>query len=167
MTTATAKARTAVPAAALVGALALTGCGGGSGSGDGSSSGTSASPTSSASGADSGGATGGVAGASDKLQGSWITTSGGKVVALVITGKQAGLFATGGTMCSGTAGEESGMRMIRLSCADGSKDRGTGMVDSVDASGLKVTWSGKAGQESYTKAEGGKLPSGLPTDLNR
>ncbi len=55
------------------------------------------------------------------------------------------------------------MRMIRLKCPDGSKDRAVGMVDSVDKARLKVTWEGGLGAENYTKAEGGKLPSGLPT----
>ncbi|MEU4038635.1 hypothetical protein [Streptomyces collinus] len=161
MTTATARVRAAAAAAGLVGALALTGCGGG-GSGDGSSatpSGTPAATGTSGSGA--------VTGSSGKLQGSWITTSKGTVVALVITGKQAGLFATGGTVCSGAAGTEAGMQMIHLTCTDGSKDRVTGMVDSVGGDGMKVTWSGKLGQETYTKAEGGKLPSGLPTALKQ
>ena len=156
MTTATARVRTAAAAAGLVCALALTACSGG-GSEDGSSSGPSATPTS------AGSATGAVTGASDKLQGSWITTSKGTIVALVITGKKAGLFATGGSVCSGTAGSESGMQMIRLTCTDGNKDRVSGMVDSANKDALKVTWSGKLGQETYTKAEGGKLPPGLPT----
>ncbi|MER7841563.1 hypothetical protein ABTY98_38185 [Streptomyces sp. NPDC096040] len=147
-------------AAGLVGALALTACGSGGGSGGGSSttpSGTSSAAATATSGSD------GATASSDALQGSWITTSGGKIVALVITGKQAGLFETGGSMCSGTAGEKAGMRMIHLSCTRGSKDRVTGMVDSVSKSGMQVTWSGKSGEETYTKAEGGKLPSGLPT----
>ncbi|MET8562939.1 hypothetical protein ABZV75_20945 [Streptomyces flaveolus] len=150
---------TAGLAAGLVGALALTACsGGGSGGGDGSS----ASPSSSATAAPSPAADS-PAGASAKLEGSWITTADGKIVALVITGKKAGIFATGGAVCSGTAGAENGMRMIHLTCAGGDEDRTTGMVDSVDGTTLKVTWSGKTGQETYTKAEGGKLPTGLPT----
>ncbi|MFI1764603.1 hypothetical protein ACH41H_21490 [Streptomyces sp. NPDC020800] len=156
MTTATARARTAAAAAGLVGVLALTACSGG-GSKDGSSSGPSATPTA------GGSATGAVTGASDSLQGSWITTSKGKIVALVVTGKKAGLFATGGSVCSGTAGTETGMQMIHLTCTDGSKDRVTGMIDSVSKNGMKVTWSGKLGEETYTKADGGKLPSGLPS----
>ncbi|WP_333775446.1 hypothetical protein [Streptomyces sp. IBSBF 3136] len=161
MTTATARVRATAAAAGLVGALALTACGGG-GSDDGSSTTPSGTPTAiAASGS------GAVTGSSGKLQGSWITTSKGTVVALVITGKQAGLFATGGTVCSGAAGTEAGMQMIHLTCTDGSKDRVTGMVDSVSGDGMKVTWSGKLGQETYTKAEGGKLPSGLPTALKR
>ncbi|WP_256642095.1 hypothetical protein [Streptomyces murinus] len=165
MTSATAstgtRVRIAALAAGLVGALALTACGGGGG-GDHSSTGPSS--TASAAPAPSSSADGSkVSGASGKLQGSWLATSGGTIVALVINGKQAGIFATGGTVCSGTAGTESGMQMIHLTCAKGSKDRTTGMVDSIDGSSMKVTWSGKVGQETYTKAEGGKLPSGLPT----
>ncbi|MGW2457744.1 hypothetical protein [Streptomyces argyrophylli] len=155
---ATARGRGVALAAGLAGALALTACGGGSGGGED----TSASPSKSATAApspDADSPTGGSA----KLQGSWITTAGGKIVALVVTGKKAGIFATGGTMCSGTAGAENGMQMIHLACAGGDEGRTTGMVDSVDGTTLKVTWSGKAGQETYTKAEGGKLPSGLPT----
>ncbi|MFG2125655.1 hypothetical protein [Streptomyces sp. NPDC048710] len=154
MTTATARVRTAAAAAGLVGALALTACSGG-GSKDDSSPTPSATPTSTGTGA--------VTGSSGKLQGSWITTSKGSVVALVVTGKQAGLFVTGGTVCSGAAGTEAGMQMIHLTCTDGSKDRVTGMVDSASKDAMKVTWSSKLGQETYTKAEGGKLPSGLPT----
>ncbi|MFJ9712290.1 hypothetical protein [Streptomyces sp. NPDC101234] len=143
--------------AGLVGALALTAC-----SGSDSDSSASPSRTTSAAATASAGSESATTSA-DVLQGSWITTSGGKIVALVVTGKSAGLFETGGAVCSGTAGEEAGMRMIHLSCTDGNKNRATGMVDSVNKSGMKVTWSGKTGEETYTKAEGGKLPSGLPT----
>ncbi|WP_329219856.1 hypothetical protein OG352_24710 [Streptomyces sp. NBC_01485] len=168
-------ARGAAVAAALAGALALalTGCSDG-GSGDGSS----ATPTTGAS-ADAGGAAGagGTSGAtasasapasssvsaSDELEGSWLATTDGKAVALIITGKQAALFVTGGSVCSGTAGEEAGMRMIHLKCTTGKDDRTTGMVDTVDTNSLEVTWSGAAGKETFTKAEGGQWPSGLPT----
>ncbi|MFF5982816.1 hypothetical protein ACFY78_28595 [Streptomyces olindensis] len=154
--------RVAAVAAGLVGALALTACSGDGGSGDDSAS-PSPSATASAGtgGSDSGSGSGGPA--SDELAGSWLATTDGKAVALVITGSKAALFATGGSVCSGTAGEQSGMRMIRLKCTDGSKDRATGMVDSVNKSSLKVTWEGGLGAETYTKAEGGKMPTGLPT----
>ncbi|MGW1502890.1 hypothetical protein ACWCQW_30720 [Streptomyces mirabilis] len=148
-------------AAGLAGTLALTGCSSDSGSGSGDGS---ASPGASASGtAGTGGDSSTPSAAAGKLEGSWVATTGGKAVALVITGKQAGLFTTGGTVCTGTAGDEAGMQMIHLKCTDGNKDRATGMVDSVNSTTLKVTWSGKLGKESYTKAEGGQLPSGLPT----
>ncbi|MFF7597409.1 hypothetical protein [Streptomyces mirabilis] len=148
-------------AAGLAGTLALTGCSSDSGSGSGDGS---ASPGASASGtAGTGGDSGTPSTASSKLEGSWVATTGGKAVVLVITGKQAGLFTTGRTVCTGTAGDEAGMQMIHLKCTDGNKDRATGMVDSVNSTTLKVTWSGNLGKESYTKAEGGQLPSGLPT----
>ncbi|MET9126761.1 hypothetical protein [Streptomyces sp. NPDC004528] len=148
--------------AGLAGALTLTGC---SGDDSGSApSGTDSTGTAASSGGSGTDGTGSTSPSTNTgLEGSWLATTGGKAVALVITGKQAGLFATGGTVCSGTAGEEAGMRMIHLTCTDGNKQRTTGMVDSVNGATLKVTWSGGLGKESFTKAQGGKLPSGLPT----
>ncbi|MFE4670219.1 hypothetical protein ACFRI7_07730 [Streptomyces sp. NPDC056716] len=98
------------------------------------------------------------------LEGSWVTGSGdGKVVALIVTGARAAVFATGGSVCSGTAGETDGERVISLKCTGGGDERASGTVDSVSATTLDVTWEGTLGTETYTKAEGGKLPSGLPT----
>ncbi|MGI5456716.1 hypothetical protein ACQEWB_26835 [Streptomyces sp. CA-249302] len=151
--------RIAAAAAGLTGALVLTGCSGG-GSDDDSSASPSASATATA---DTGGSSGEATAASDGLQGNWLATTGGKAVALVVTGKQAGLFSTGGSVCSGTAGKEAGMQMVHLTCTDGSKDRATGMVDSVNSKSMTVTWSGSLGKETFTKSEGGKLPTGLPT----
>ncbi|MFD1661437.1 hypothetical protein ACFSL4_25340 [Streptomyces caeni] len=153
--------RAALTAAGLAAALVLTGCSSDSGT-DGSAHGDSSTPSASA--PDTGGDSGTPTGKPGKLEGSWLATTGGKAVALVINGKQAGLFATGGTVCSGTAGEEAGTQMIHLKCTDGSKDRGTGMVDSVNSTTMKVTWQGGGiGTETYTRSEGGTLPSGLPT----
>lgn len=150
-------------AAGLVAALAaLTACSGGGGKTT-----PSATPSATAAPTTSAGPSA-VTGASGKLQGSWITTSGGKIVALVITGKKAGLFVTGRkAWCRGAAGEESGMQMIHLTCPDGNKERVTGMVESVDGKGMTVNWSGKTGQETYTKAAGGKLPSAPPTRVKQ
>ncbi|MGW3494029.1 hypothetical protein [Streptomyces sp. NPDC001020] len=155
------QARIALAAAGVSTALLLTGCS--SDSGDGADS-TPSTPTSTSTAtADTGGGSGAPDAKAGKLEGSWLATKDGKAVALVITGKQAALFVTGGTVCSGTAGEETGMQMIHLNCTNGSKDRGTGMVDSVDSTSMKVTWEGGLGAETYTKSEGGKLPSGLPS----
>lgn len=158
------QARTAVAAAGLAAALALAGCSSDSDSGDKKSATPSASAGTSTATADTGGGSGSsTSKASGKLAGSWLATTGGKAVALVINGTEAGLFTTGGTVCSGTAGEEAGMQMIHLKCGDGNTDRKTGMVDSVSSTSMKVTWSGKLGAETYTKSEGGQLPTGLPT----
>lgn len=154
--------RVAAVATALAGALALTACssGGDSDAKDGSPASPSASATA---GADTGGGTGGSASAAGDLEGSWLATTGGKAVVLMVNGTEAGLFATGGTVCSGTAGEKDGVRMIRLKCSGDGKDRSVGTVDSVGGTQLKVTWEGGLGAETYTRAEGGKLPTGLPT----
>ncbi|MGW2641796.1 hypothetical protein [Streptomyces sp. NPDC001348] len=155
------RVRVAAATAGLAGALALTACGGGSGGAS-----TSPSPARSSAGAstaETGGGTGGVTGASGGLQGSWLATHDGKAVALVVTGKKAALFVTGGTVCSGTAGAEAGMQMLHLTCADGGKERETGMVDPAGGNSMTITWSGKLGKETYTRAEGGKLPPGLAT----
>ncbi|WP_328495628.1 hypothetical protein OHS59_24970 [Streptomyces sp. NBC_00414] len=154
-------ARITAAAAGLAATLVLTtGCSGDGGDGDKDSpSGTSTAPTASA---DTGGGSGDSTAEADGLDGNWLTTKGGKAVALVITGKEAGLFSTSGSICSGTAGKTSGMRMIALKCTDGNKDRAEGMVDSVDSTTLKVTWEG-FGSETYTRSEGEGLPPGLPT----
>ncbi|WP_308401129.1 hypothetical protein [Streptomyces sp. AC512_CC834] len=166
------RARRSVRAAAvtlgLMGALALTACtddGGDSDDGDGGSGGGSAGGDKSSAAPSASASTdpGGSPSAASELEGSWLATTDGHAVALMVTGDKAALFATGGTVCSGTAGEDSGTRTIRLKCTDGSDDRAVGTVESVDGTSLKVTWQGGLGAETYTRSEGGSLPPGLPT----
>jgi hypothetical protein len=149
--------RAGLAVAGLVGALVLTACsGGGSDDEPSPSSSTAGSPSASASASDG---TGGTSSASGKVAGSWLATTGGKAVALLVNGDQAGLFVTGGTVCSGSASAHA----IRLKCTDGSKDRADGTVQSVGKDTLKVNWEGGIGAETYTRADGGKLPSAFPT----
>ncbi|MFJ7768078.1 hypothetical protein ACIQ1J_06590 [Streptomyces sp. NPDC097107] len=162
--------RVTAVAVGLVGALALTACtdggdsdDGGGGGGATSSAAPSASASASASTDPGGGSGGSPSAAAGELEGSWLAAADGQAVALMVTGDKAALFATGGTVCSGTAGEDSGTRAIRLKCTDGSDDRAAGTVVSVDGTSLKVTWQGGLGEETYTKSEGGSLPPGLPT----
>lgn len=150
--------RAGLAAAGLTGVLVLTACSGGGDSDDGSSPSASAPPSASASGS-TGGSGGTSSSASGKVAGSWLTTGDGKAVVLVVNGDQAALFATGGSVCSGTASAET----IRLKCTDGSKERTVGTVESVGKTSLKVRWQGSLGTESFMKAEGGKLPSDFPT----
>lgn len=165
--------RIAYAALGLAGALVLTGCGGDGGSHDDSAPGATpsapATPSTSAAtaapgsgGTGSGGpdATGVPAG---RLEGSWLTTAGGKAVIMMFTGDQAALFTMGGTVCSGTAREDTGASTISLKCPDGKADRTSGTVTSVSGSTLKVTWESPLGTETFTKAEGGRMPQGLPT----
>nr|WP_223188621.1 hypothetical protein [Streptomyces sp. TRM68416] len=137
----------------------MGGCSDG-GSSDEASPSPSATPSATQT-ADTGGGDGGTASPAGDLEGSWLATTDGNAVALVVTGSRAGLFATGGTVCSGTVDDG---ETIRLTCTDGSKDRSTGTVDSVGKTRLKVTWEGGLGSETYRKAEGAELPTGLPTD---
>ncbi|WP_193475031.1 hypothetical protein [Streptomyces griseomycini] len=158
------RVRVAAAAAGLAGALALTAC---SGDGSDDSGDSTATPAPSATAtADSGGGTGGSdasEGPASELEGSWLATADGKAVALMVNGEEAALFATGGTVCSGTARKGAGTHAIRLKCTDGTEDRANGTVESVGRTSLKVTWEGALGTETYTKAEGGALPTGLPT----
>ncbi|MCX2927877.1 hypothetical protein [Streptomyces sp. NEAU-W12] len=167
--------RLTVAAAGLAGALALAGCSSDGDSGDASSTPT-ATPSAPADADPDGGTEGGTEGTDEpdgpdasgapagELEGSWLTTADGRAVALMFTGERAALFATGGTVCSGTAQEGAGTATtISLDCADGDGGRANGTVDSVSGPTLKVTWEGSLGTETYTKAEGGRLPSGLPT----
>ncbi|KAF2778540.1 hypothetical protein [Streptomyces sp. OM5714] len=163
--------RAAAVAVALAGALALTACtdggsdGGSGGGGDKASAAPSASASAETGGSDgSGGSGGGSPSADADLEGSWLATTDGQAVALMVNGGKAALFATGGTVCSGTAGEASGTRTIRLKCTAGGDDRSTGTVESVDDTSLRVTWEGGVGEETYTRSEGGSLPPGLPTE---
>ncbi|MFE4421346.1 hypothetical protein [Streptomyces sp. NPDC056817] len=155
-------AATRIAAAVLLGALALTGCdSGGSGATDKTSAtpGATASASASASNDDSGGA-GGTTAKGDGVEGSWLATTGGKAVVLTVTGRQAALFSTDRTICTGTAVEEGARHVIHL---DTCKSRTTGTVDSVNKTTLRVTWEGGLGAETYTRSAGGALPSGLPT----
>nr|WP_239157878.1 hypothetical protein [Streptomyces sp. SID13726] len=135
--------------------MALSACSGG---GDSDNSDDTSSPSSSASASSS--TSGGTAsGAAGEVAGSWLATTEGKAVALVVNGDRAALFATGGSVCTGSASTDT----IRLKCTDGSKDRADGAVESVDKTTLKVKWTGGLGTETFTRSEGGQLPSGLPT----
>ncbi|MFF1360185.1 hypothetical protein [Streptomyces sp. NPDC058297] len=156
------RVRIGAAAAGVAAALVVTGCS--SDSGDGGDGGKSketpqASDNASA-GADTGGSGSGSGGKSGSLQGSWVTTSQGKSVALLISGKKVALV--GEHVCSGTAGDEMGMQMLTLKCADGNTDRNMGQVKSVDATTLKVSWEG-FGDDTFRKTDNGKLPSGFPT----
>lgn len=148
--------RAGLVTAGLLGVLVLSACSGG-GSDDEPSPSASTAVSSSASGSAS--ASGGTSSASGKVAGSWLATTGGKAVVLVVNGDQAALFVTGGSVCTGTASTDT----IRLKCTDGSKDRTEGTVESVGKTALKVKWEGSLGTENYMKAEGGKLPSDFPT----
>lgn len=154
------RARTA--AAGLVGVaalLVLTACGAGDGLDDDSSPTAGTSSSAAVTGGGSGGTSSGASPSSASASGSWLATTKGEAVALLLNGDEAGLFATGGTVCSGSVSGDT----IRLKCADGDKKRAEGTIESAGRTSLKVRWAGSLGTETYTRSEGGKLPSGFPT----
>ncbi|WP_328506413.1 hypothetical protein [Streptomyces sp. NBC_00391] len=149
-------------AAGLAAALVLTGCSGDGGDSDAKESSAAPTPTDSADGGGSGDSSDS-SGAETELQGSWLATTGGKPVALFVNGAEVAVFV-GRSVCGGKVSDAANMRMISLTCQDGSDDRTEGMVDKVSAKSLTITWEGGVGEETFQKAEG-SMPSGLPTDL--
>ncbi|MFF9814227.1 hypothetical protein [Streptomyces sp. NPDC014006] len=146
--------RLTIAAAALTAALTLAACSGGGASDD---NGKNTPPASTPQPSASTGA--GTSQPTGTLQGNWLTTTNGKAVVLVLTDKQAALFTTGGSVCSGPIQD----RTIRLNCKGTATGHTTGHIDSVDKTTLKVTWVGDVGTETYTRSENGGMPSRFPT----
>ncbi|MEU3843112.1 hypothetical protein AB0E88_24110 [Streptomyces sp. NPDC028635] len=147
-------------AAALTAALTLAACSGGGGDsgsgGSGSGDGKTTAPATTQSPSTGATTPQPAAGA---LQGNWLTTTNGKAVVLVLTGTQAALFTTGGSVCSGPIKD----RTIQLKCKGTAAGHTNGHIDSVDKTTLKVTWVGDVGTETYTRSENGGMPSRFPT----
>ncbi|MFE9395161.1 hypothetical protein [Streptomyces flavidovirens] len=158
-------ARTTVAAAAVAAALVLTGCSsdsGGTGGDKGRAKGNSGSAGQSSA------PPGGDQGASADVSGSWLATTDGKIVALIIQGSDAAV--AGEHVCTGTvAGEgvaEGNKVTLKLKCPDGNADRTTGVVTpGAGGDSLTVKW-GSGIEDSFKKSAGGdQLPEGMPTDL--
>ncbi|MET9493559.1 hypothetical protein [Streptomyces sp. NPDC006552] len=154
----------AVGAAAVVAALAVTGCSGDDGNDTASDGPSSAASGGASSGADDSGAAGsGSPGSAKDSEGIWSATTGGQAVVLVVGGAQASLSTGDGHLCTGTV-TGAQKPALDLKCADGNTDRTVGTVESNDGTTMKVTW--KAGTaDTFTKSADGKLPTGLPTGL--
>ncbi|MEN8654932.1 hypothetical protein ABCR94_31185 [Streptomyces sp. 21So2-11] len=155
--------RTTAAAVALAAALALTGCSsdskGGSDAdakdkGKGGSTGQSSPPPA-----------GGAGAGTKDVAGTWTAMSGGKVLGLVIQGKDAAV-AGADRVCSGTVAEDGGVS-LSLKCPDGNTDRAKGTVTpSADGKTLTVKWEGSGITDSFKKSTAGdKLPEGVPTDM--
>ncbi|MFI7387455.1 hypothetical protein [Streptomyces sp. NPDC049813] len=161
--------RVVVGVAAVVAALAVTGCSGddGGGSGGGGGGGGGKEESSPASGGASSGSDGsgpaGSAGSAKDSEGIWSATTGGQAVVLVVGGTQASLSTGDGHLCTGTV-TDAAKPALDLKCADGNTDRTVGAIESNDGKTMKVSW--KAGTaDTFTKSADGKLPTGLPTGL--
>ncbi|MFD5099700.1 hypothetical protein [Streptomyces albidochromogenes] len=156
--------RTTVAAAAVAAALVLTGCSGGNGADAGGDKGrdTGANGTSGG-GGQSSTSPGADQGTSADVAGSWVATTDGKIIALIIQGSDAAV--AGEHVCTGTVAE-GGKVTLRLKCADGNADRTTGVVTpGAGGDSITVKW-GSGIKDTFRKsAAGDKLPDGMPSDL--
>ncbi|WP_372349991.1 hypothetical protein [Streptomyces sp. KL116D] len=154
--------RVVAGAAAVVAALAVTGCSSDDGGKDKGKD--KASDGSSSSAAPDGGASsGGSTGSAKDAEGIWSATTDGKPVVLVVGGKQASLSTGDGHLCVGALADM-GKPMLNLKCADGSTDRTMGAIESNDGTTMKVSWDAGA-RDTFTKSKDGKLPEGLPSGM--
>ncbi|EGE43675.1 hypothetical protein GTY83_21695 [Streptomyces sp. SID4928] len=150
----------AVAVAALAAALALTACGGDDASKDsGADSAASATPESGGSGSGEPAGDGAVDAAA--LEGTWVGLTDGKNVTVSVSARKVALVADQ-SVCQGDVKDMGGEPMLALKCTGGSTDRTMGAIDSVDGTKLVLSWDGGA-KDSLTKAEPGKLPSGMPS----
>ncbi|MFJ8253226.1 hypothetical protein [Streptomyces sp. NPDC094466] len=149
----------AVAVAALAASLALTACGGDdAGKDSGADSAASATP---GSGGDGSGEPAGGAVDAAALEGTWVGLTDGKNVTVSVSARKVALVADQ-SVCQGDVKDMGGEPMLALKCTGGSTDRTMGAIDSVDGSKLVLSWDGGA-KDTLTKAEPGKLPSGIPS----
>lgn len=149
----------AVVVAALAAALALTACG----SDDDAGKDSGADPAASATpgGGDSSEESKGGGTDSAALEGTWVGLTDGKNVTVSVAARKVALVADQ-SVCQGDVKDMGGEPMLALTCTGGSTDRTMGAIDSVDGSKLVVSWDGGT-KDTLTKAEPGKLPSGMPS----
>ncbi|MFD7749472.1 hypothetical protein ACFV2V_21375 [Streptomyces sp. NPDC059698] len=152
----------AIVIAALAASYALTACGG-DGDGDPAKGSGGNASASAAPGAGDGQGDSGGDGAADAaaLEGTWVGLTEGKNVTVSIASGKVALVADR-SVCQGDVKDMGGEPMLALKCTGGGTDRTMGAIESVDAGKLVVSWDGGA-KDSLTKAEAGKLPSGMPS----
>ncbi|MBQ1107283.1 hypothetical protein ACH4MN_32390 [Streptomyces anulatus] len=151
----------AVAVAVLAAALALTACGSDdAGKDSGADSAASATPGGSG---DNGSGESAGSGATDAaaLEGTWVGLTDAKNVTVSIAGGKVALVADQ-SVCQGDVKDMGGEPMLALKCTGGSTDRTMGAIDSVDGTKLVLSWDGGV-KDTLTKADPGKLPSGMPS----
>ncbi|MFJ9625422.1 hypothetical protein [Streptomyces sp. NPDC101181] len=148
-----------VVAAALAASLALTACGSDD-EPDGSPGADASASATPDGGKASGEPTGGGVDAA-ALEGTWAGLTDGKNVTLSVASRKVALVADR-SVCQGDVKDMGGEPMLHLTCAGGSTDRVMGGIDTVDGSKLVVSWEGGI-TDTLTKADPGKLPSGMPS----
>ncbi|MGX1884514.1 hypothetical protein [Streptomyces sp. NPDC055287] len=154
--------RTTVAAAAVAATLVLTGCSGDSGGGTGGDKGKDKGGNNTGTGQSST-PPGEDQGASADVSGSWLATTDGKIVALIIQGSDAAV--AGQHVCSGTVARKDKVT-LELKCPDGNADRTTGVVTpGSGGDSITVKWGSGIEDRFKKSAAGEKLPDGIPTDM--
>ncbi|MET8172784.1 hypothetical protein [Streptomyces clavifer] len=148
--------RSGAAVAGLVAALALSACGSDETTGEGPAAG-SGSERSATPGQDAGSGSGGVG--TTALDGTWTGTSDGRAVVLSIASGKVALVADQ-HVCQGDV-KDMGALTLALTCPDGNTDRAMGAVESHDGKKLVIAWDGGA-EDTLTRTDPGKLPTGLP-----
>lgn len=145
----------AIAVAALAASFTLVACG----SDDAPKDSGADAPASAAPGSgESGGSTAGAA----ALEGTWAGLTDGRNVTVSISSGKVALVADR-SVCQGDVRETDGAPMLALKCTDGGgAERTMGAIDSVDGSKLVVSWDSGA-EDTLTKADPGRLPSGMPS----
>lgn len=150
----------AVTVAALTASLAMTACGGDdAGKDSGADSAVSATPGNGDNGSGDSAGSGAVDAAA--LEGTWVGLTDGKNVTVSVSAREVALVADQ-SVCQGDVKDMGGEPMLALKCTGGSTDRTMGAIDSVDGSKLVLSWDGGV-KDTLTKADPGKLPSGMPS----
>ncbi|MGW7056158.1 hypothetical protein [Streptomyces sp. NPDC054887] len=155
--------RTTVAAAIVAAALALTGCSGDSGGGADGDKGRDKGTSTGGDAGQGGTPPGGGRGASADVAGSWLATTDGKIIALIIQGSDAAV--AGEHVCTGTVARAAEVT-LKLKCADGDADRTTGVaVPGAGGDSLTVKWDSGIKDAFRKSAPGDKLPDGIPSDM--
>ncbi|MFJ8973073.1 hypothetical protein ACIRJ3_27630 [Streptomyces anulatus] len=151
----------AVAVAALAAALALTACGSDDANKDSGADSAASSTPGGGGDKGSGEPAGGGAVDAAALEGTWVGLTDAKNVTVSIAGGKVALVADQ-SVCQGDVKDMGGEPMLALKCTGGSADRTMGAIDSVDGTKLVLSWDGGV-KDTLTKADPGKLPSGMPS----
>nr|WP_203687023.1 hypothetical protein [Streptomyces sp. SID14515] len=146
----------------MAASLALTACGSDDDAGKDSGADSAASATPGGGGGDDSAGESGSGGTdAAALEGTWVGLTDGKNVTVSVAARKVALVADQ-SVCQGDVKDMGGEPMLALKCTGGSTDRTMGAIDSVDGSKLVVSWDGGT-KDTLTKADPGKLPSGMPS----
>ncbi|MFI1227072.1 MULTISPECIES: hypothetical protein [unclassified Streptomyces] len=149
----------AVVVAGLAVSLALTACGSDEDGGKDSAPDSTAGATPGGGGDEGSGESAGTDAAA--LEGTWVGLTDGKNVTVSVAARKVALVADQ-SVCQGDVKDMGGEPMLALKCTGGGTDRTMGAIESNDGTELVLSWDGGV-KDTLTKADPGKLPTGMPS----